>query len=70
MVGGVLVDTGPLRRHRNFRRLWGGQFVSQVGTQRWLLPGMWRYDSRRTGPGRAGRTTGDAGERAEPDPVG
>lgn len=33
MVGGVLVDTGPLRRHRNFRRLWGGQLVSQVGTQ-------------------------------------
>ena len=33
MAGGVLVDTGPLRRHRNFRRLWGGQLVSQVGTQ-------------------------------------
>ncbi len=33
MVGGVLVDTGPLRRHRDFRRLWGGQLVSQVGSQ-------------------------------------
>jgi hypothetical protein len=33
MVGGVLVNTGPLRRHRNFRRLWGGELVSQVGTQ-------------------------------------
>lgn len=33
IVRGVLVDTGPLRRHRNFRRLWGGQLVSQVGTQ-------------------------------------
>src|ERR1039458_6138975 len=33
IVGGVLVDTGPLRRHRNFRRLWGGQLVSQVGSQ-------------------------------------
>ena len=33
MAGGVLVDTGPLRRHRDFRRLWGGQLVSQVGSQ-------------------------------------
>jgi hypothetical protein len=23
-VGGVLVDTGPLRRHPGFRRLWTG----------------------------------------------
>ncbi len=33
IVGAVLVDTGPLRRHRDFRRLWGGQLVSQVGSQ-------------------------------------
>ncbi len=33
LAGGILLDTGPLRRHRNFRRLWGGQFVSQLGSQ-------------------------------------
>jgi MFS family permease len=32
-VGGVLVDTGPLRRHRDFRRLWTGQMVAGVGSQ-------------------------------------
>ena len=26
-AGGILVDTGPLRRHRDFRRLWAGQLV-------------------------------------------
>ena len=30
---GFLVDTGPLRRHRDFRRLWAGQLVSQAGSQ-------------------------------------
>ena len=30
---GFLVDTGPLRRHRDFRRLWAGQLVSQAGGQ-------------------------------------
>ena len=39
IVGGVLVDTGPLRRHRNFRRLWGGQLVSQVGSQLTIVVG-------------------------------
>ena len=161
IVGAVLVDTGPLRRHRDFRRLWGGQLVSQVGSQLtivavsyqtyrltgstamvglvslgqlvpllagsllggplvdawdrrrvmlftriqggprlgdaeagaaaalggpqfaawsggmlsmvtavvtcWLLPGMWRYDSRPARPGQRGR---DAEGRPEPDPVG
>jgi MFS family permease len=33
VIGGILVDTGPLRRHRDFRRLWGGQLVSQAGSQ-------------------------------------
>jgi MFS family permease len=32
-VGGMFVDVGPLRRHRDFRRLWAGQLVSQVGSQ-------------------------------------
>jgi len=32
-VGGMFVDTGPLRRHRDFRRLWAGQLVSQTGSQ-------------------------------------
>ena len=32
-VGGVLVDTGPLRRHWAFRRLWTGQMVAGVGSQ-------------------------------------
>lgn len=30
---GALVDTGPLRRHPGFRRLWAGQLVASVGTQ-------------------------------------
>jgi MFS family permease len=32
-VGAVFVDAGPLRRHQGFRRLWGGQLVSQLGSQ-------------------------------------
>lgn len=32
-LGGILVDIGPLRRHRDFRRLWTGQLVSQLGSQ-------------------------------------
>src|SRR5207247_139057 len=32
-VGGVLVNTGPLRRHPGFRRLWTGQVVAAVGSQ-------------------------------------
>lgn len=32
-ISGVFVDTGPLRRHRYFRRMWTGQLVSQIGTQ-------------------------------------
>jgi MFS family permease len=32
-VGGALVDVGPLRRHRGFRRLWSGQMVAGVGSQ-------------------------------------
>src|SRR5437773_10666070 len=32
-VGGVLVDTGPLRRHPGFRRLWTGQRVASLGSQ-------------------------------------
>jgi MFS family permease len=33
VLTGVLVDVGPLRRHRGFRRLWAGQVVSQTGSQ-------------------------------------
>jgi len=29
----LLVDVGPLRRHRQFRRLWGGYVVSVLGSQ-------------------------------------
>ncbi len=32
-VGGVLVDVGPLRRHRGFRRLWTGQLIAATGSQ-------------------------------------
>ncbi|HEY6277572.1 MAG TPA: MFS transporter [Streptosporangiaceae bacterium] len=32
-VGGVLVDVGPLRRHRGFRRLWTGQLIAALGSQ-------------------------------------
>ncbi len=32
-VGGAFLDVGPLRRHRDFRRLWAGQLVSQAGSQ-------------------------------------
>ena len=33
LAGGILVDISPLRRHRDFRRLWAGQLVSQLGSQ-------------------------------------
>ena len=33
LAGGILVDIGPLRRHRDFRRLWAGQLVSQLVSQ-------------------------------------
>ncbi len=29
----LVLDVSPLRRHRNFRRLWAGQVVSGMGTQ-------------------------------------
>ncbi len=32
-VGGVLVDTGPLRQHAGFRRLRTGQVVASMGSQ-------------------------------------
>ncbi len=32
-----VVDIGPLRRHRHFRRLWAGQLVSGVGSQLTLV---------------------------------
>jgi MFS family permease len=32
-VARFVVDITPLRRHRHFRRLWGGQVVSGVGSQ-------------------------------------
>ena len=32
-VGGVLVNTGPLRRHPGFRRLWTGQLIASLGSQ-------------------------------------
>jgi hypothetical protein len=32
-LGGLLVDTGPLRRHAGFRRLWAGQLIASFGTQ-------------------------------------
>jgi MFS family permease len=32
-VSGVLVDTGPLRRHAGFRRLWTGQVIASLGSQ-------------------------------------
>src|SRR5256885_5650732 len=32
-VGGVLVNTGPLRRPPGFRRLWTGQVVAALGSQ-------------------------------------
>jgi predicted MFS family arabinose efflux permease len=51
---------------------WSGGLLSVVTAVAtcWLLPGMWRYDSRGAGPGPTRRDAGDAGERAEPDPVG
>lgn len=36
-VSGVLVDTGPLRRHQGFRRLWTGQMVAGIGSQLTLV---------------------------------
>jgi predicted MFS family arabinose efflux permease len=48
---------------------WSGGVLSVVTAVAtcWLLPGMWRYDSRSARPGQAGH---DAEGRPEPDPVG
>src|SRR6516162_10817851 len=32
-VGRAFVDTGPLRRHPGFRRLWTGQLIASLGSQ-------------------------------------
>src|SRR6516225_3073335 len=32
-LGRAIVDTGPLRRHPGFRRLWSGQLIASVGRQ-------------------------------------
>ena len=32
-LGRAIVDTGPLRRHPGFRRLWSGQLIASVGSQ-------------------------------------
>jgi MFS family permease len=32
-VGRALVDTGPLRHHPGFRRLWSGQLIAALGSQ-------------------------------------
>src|SRR6516162_6214971 len=32
-LGRAIVDTGPLRRHSGFRRLWSGQLIASVGSQ-------------------------------------
>ncbi len=32
-AGGLLVDTGPLRRNGGFRRLWAGQLIGSLGSQ-------------------------------------
>jgi MFS family permease len=32
-VGRAFVDTGPLRRHPGFRRLWAGQLIASLGSQ-------------------------------------
>jgi len=36
-VARVVIDITPLRRHRDFRRLWAGQVVSGVGSQLTLV---------------------------------
>src|SRR6516162_4661640 len=32
-LGRAIVDTGPLRRHSGFRRLWSGQLIASLGSQ-------------------------------------